>query len=155
FVTRRERPRRERGSFFSICGHNPGHKMVWHVFSQKRGSTFERLFDEGIAVQKQNIKEKRRDRQLLAQSFDVKLAPKSPHRRLKWLRRAVPAKREHFAVEDYRARGNRAARRDHLWNGARHVTQISRVDANLVARFVHLDPRSIQLVFERGLTEFI
>src|SRR5437868_5080306 len=68
--------------------------------------------------------------------------------------RAIFTQRDRLAVENDVARANRSDGLHHLRYGVRDVAKRPRIDADLVANFVGLHARPIQLEFERRLAEF-
>ncbi len=137
-----------------ISRHHAGHYEAFRRQLSERGeATGLRLVDHRLAVGVEQVEQHRRERQLLSEALHLQLAPETAHRDLKRIRRAVRPQRDHLAVQDGLASGERPRHLDHLRHGVRHVPQAPGVDAHLVALFVHLDPGPVELVLQRGLTQ--
>jgi hypothetical protein len=107
--------------------------------------------DKGRAVDAQAVEEERRQRKLRPQAVDVELAAESLHRPLERLGRSVGAQCDHLAVQNQLRRRQAAHHLHDFRNGVGHLPQIAREDLDLVAGFVHLNARAVELPFDRHI----
>ncbi len=71
------------------------------------------------------------------------------------MRTAVGAQRDRLAVEDEALGGKRAHELDHFRDRPGDVAQAARVDRDVGALLVDLDPRAVELELERRLAELL
>ncbi len=113
----------------------------------------ERLVYQRGTVQVQEVEEKRREGQRLAQPVHLELAAEAAHGGLERVRRPVGPEREDLAFQDQLPRRQRAGGLDQLGHRAGDVVEPAGVDPHLVAAPVDLDPGAVQLELERRLAQ--
>ena len=139
--------------FGRVRGQPAGDRHAGRGRAQRLETLPRRSVDQVAPVEVDEIEEKRRERNLGTKALHVELAAEAPHGLLEGQRPLVGTKRDDFPVQDHLARGQR---QDPLHDfGHRHgdVVQEARVDAHVASRFVDLDPRAVDLVFQRRFAE--
>src|SRR5258707_2614175 len=96
---------REEGvRLLGVGGDDARHRKSRHSLTQGGEPFGGRTIEKILAVQVEDIEEKRRQRQLAAQAGDVKLAAEAAHGELEGQGRAAWPQRHYLAVEDHLAR---------------------------------------------------
>ena len=115
----------------------------------RRETVAQRQVDEVRSVDVEAVEEECRERRVAAKVFDGELGTEAAHRHLKGLRPPVGPKRDRLSVEHDCPRRKRQDRVDDLRDSIGDVREVPREHPYLATDPVNLDPRTVELPFDR------
>ena len=137
-----------------VRGERVGHQCLGRRELREGGEAARlRLVEQGLAIQVQQVKPKRRERQLGAHAFEIELAAEPARGDLKGLRAAVGCEAEDFAVQDQLTAGQGADGFDDFRCRRGNVMEAAGENPDLIPGAMDLHAGAIELVFQGGFTE--